>query len=566
MVLSQPEPLRQPILRLVSGPSGSGPSPLPALLLAIALVFVGILAALALDGLGQRTAVAGGAALLLLLAIAARAGRAGRSERPAIVVAPGARPGVASAGREGSELRALDHLAGRLAAAERPQGVYRAGLHDPLTQLPGRALLQELLHKQIAQARRAGEIVGVILCDVDDLRAINESFGHTAGDRLLQEVARRLSTDIREADSVARTGEDEFTLILGRAETPEDVRRVADRLLVGLRAPLEVDGREIVISASVGVSVFPADAEQPEQLLDNAETALAAARSQGGNCVRVFSADMGEGRRQRGALGQALRRALLKESLCLHFQPQVSLADGSIVGMEALVRWPHPERGLIPAGVFIPVAEETGLMPELGRWLIDAVCRQNVAWHKSGLAALPVSVNVSGRQFQSDEDLALVVEEALDAHGLLAERLHLEITESIALDDFERISKALSRLQDRGVKIHLDDFGTGFSSLAYLLRFPVDVLKIDRSFVAGVPKSHHGAMIVRTTLSLAKSLGLGVIAEGVEEPGQLRFLQAEGCEAVQGYLLGRPTPVEEFEKLLARGRVDLAALAGGTRA
>ena len=449
-----------------------------------------------------------------------------------------------------------------LPAPARPAGVQAAGLHDPLTRLPGRPLLRELLQKQIAQGRRSGELVGVILCDIDDLKGINESYGHDAGDRLLQEMARRLADDIREADSVARTGEDEFTLIIGRAETAADIRLVADRLLAGVRTPFEIAEQEVLISVSVGISVFPRDADEAEVLLDNAETALAAARSEGGNCVRAFAPGMGLGRRRRAALGQELRHALLQEALCLHFQPQVSLADGAIVGMEALVRWPHPERGLIPAGEFIPVAEEAGLMPELGRWLIDEVCRQNVAWHRAGLARLPVSVNVSGRQFRSEEDLALVAEEALDAHGLLAEQLHLEITESIALEDFERISKALARLRERGVKIHLDDFGTGFSSLTYLLQFPVDVLKIDRSFVAAAPNSRHGAMIVRATLALGKSLDLAVIAEGVEEPGQLDFLRTAGCEVVQGFLLGRPQPVDEFEALLARGRVELPAPGG----
>ena len=542
---------------------------LPILGAAAVVVLAGVGVAWALGGLSAGQTLAGGALLLALLAAAAlasaRRGAAdtGRPKEPP--PAPGATGAAAESdaadrAEPAADPRPLDRLTGRLAAAERPAGGHQAGLHDPLTRLPGRPLLQELLQKQLAQARRSGELVGLILCDIDDLRAINESFGHAAGDRLLQAVARRLSRDVREADSVARSGEDEFTLIVGRAETAADIRLVADRLMAGLREPVVVDGREIVISVSVGVSVFPRDAEQPEQLVDNAETALAAARAQGGNRVRAFSADLGLGRRRRGALAQALRRALLQESLCLYFQPQVSLVDGGVVGMEALVRWPHPEQGLIAAGTFIPVAEEAGLMPELGRWLIEEVCRQNAAWHASGLARLPMSVNVSGRQFQSDEDLALVVEEALDSSGLVADKLHLEITESIALEDFERISEALFRLQRRGVKIHLDDFGTGFSSLTYLLRFPVDVLKIDRSFVAGVPSGRHGAMIVRATLSLAESLGLGVIAEGVEQAEQLRFLRDEGCEVVQGFLVGRPMPVDDFERLLARGRVDLAAI------
>jgi diguanylate cyclase (GGDEF)-like protein len=546
----------------VGRPSSIGASALLPLAAAAVLVLLAVGLALESGGLSRRQSLAGGALLVVLLALAAlasRSGGSGRRERPG---RPLSADGNGESEPVAADLRTLDRLAGRLAAAEQPGGVFAAGLHDPLTRLPARALLQELLHKQLAQARRAGEQVGVILCDIDDLGAINESFGHDVGDRLLQEVARRLSSDIREADSVARTGEDEFTLVVGRAETAADVQHVADRLLSGMRRPVEVDGREILISVSVGVSVFPHDAERAEQLLDNAGAALATARHHGGNCVCAFSAALGAGRRQRGDLGQALRRALRQERLLLYFQPQVSLADGRIVGMEALVRWPHPERGVIAAGAFVPVAEETGLMPELGRWLIGAVCRQNAAWHDSGLARLPVSVNVSGRQFQSDEDLARVVEEALGGSGLAADRLHLEITESIALEDFERISAILLRLQRRGVKICLDDFGAGFSSLGYLLRFPIDVLKIDRSFVASVPASRHGAMIVRATLSLAASLGLGVIAEGVEEAGQLRFLRSEGCATVQGFLVGRPLPVDEFEALLARGRVDLAALAG----
>jgi diguanylate cyclase (GGDEF)-like protein len=529
---------------------------------ATGLVLAGVFAALEGGGLSLRQAVVGGALLLVVLAVAAVAARRQGG-------APGARAPDETEKVSGfatedaaAELRSLDHLAARLAAAERPARVQEAGLHDPLTRLPGRALLQELLQKQIAQAQRCDQLVGVILADIDDLKTINESFGHDAGDRLLQEVARRLSHDIREADSVARTGEDEFTLIVGPVETVADVHMVADRLMAGIRAPLEVEGHEMLISASVGVSVFPRDAEQAEQLLDNAETALAVARGQGGNSMRAYSVDMGMGRQRRGELGQSLRRALHREKLCLHFQPQVSLADGRVIGMEALVRWPHPEQGLITAGVFIPVAEQTGLMPELGRWLINEVCRQNAAWNGSGLARLPISVNVSGRQFQSGEDLEQVVEEALESGGLPADLLQLEITESIALEDFQRISEALFRLQERGVKIHLDDFGTGFSSLSYLLRFPVDVLKIDRSFIAGAGVSRHGEMIVRATLSLARSLELGVIAEGVETPDQLRFLLAEGCEAVQGFLLGRPMPVDEFETLLARGRVDLEELAG----
>ncbi len=534
---------------------------------ALGLTLVVVLTFLAGGGGGRPLGVAAGLLLIVLLALALRRMEADRRRiaRLAAVhealVAGGTAPPSGETGVDGVARigRSLDRLAERLGAGGR-QPADRLGLHDPLTGLPGRRLLQELLHKQVAQARRSGELVGLIVCDLDDFKAINESYGHGCGDRLLQAVAGRLTADIREADAIARTGGDEFTVVVCRAETPEDIERVAARLLAGLRTPIPVDDRQLLVSMSAGVGMFPRHGADAERLLDNAETALATAKGEGGNTIRIYSEALGRWPRERAALGQELRLALRENRLRLYFQPQVALADGRLVGMEALVRWPHPERGLVPAGVFIPVAEETGLMPELGRWLIGEVCRQNAAWHGAGLARLPVSVNVSGRQFQGEGDVAGMVEGALATSGLAARWLHLEITESIALDDFERISEALLRLRQRGVKIHLDDFGTGYSSLSYLLRFPVDVLKIDRSFVAGVPASRHGASIVHATLSLAASLGLEVIAEGVEEPGQLRFLEAAGCAVVQGFLVGRPAPVEQFEELLARGRVDLESL------
>ncbi len=534
-------------------------------MVAVALLVVAL--ALTLDGLGRWLAAGGGAALAAAAAWAALEAR--RRERRLVRLAAvgqalaAGRPATPSGESADDALgrlgRALDDLSRRLAGTGRPPTVGDAGLHDPLTGLPNRRLFQELLGKQIAQARRSGELLGLVLCDLDDLQGINESYGHEFGDRLLQAVGQRLSGDIREADSIARTGEDEFTLLLGRAQAAEDIHQVAERLMAGFRKPFEVGDAQIAIAASIGVSLFPRDAADGDRLIDAAEAALAAAKRQGGSAVRAYSTSMEQGRRRRGVLAQELRVALRDDQLCLYFQPQISLTDGRLVGSEALVRWRHPERGLIPAGGFIPAAEAAGLMPELGRWLMREVCRQNAAWRAAGARRLPVSVNVSGRQFQSG-DVAEVVEEALEASGLEPDGLQLEITESIALGNFERISATLFRLQADGVKIHLDDFGTGYSSLSYLLRFPVDVLKIDRSFVAGVPASRHGASIVRATLSLARSLGLAVVAEGVEEPEQLRFLQAEGCAAVQGYLLGRPAPVREFERLMADGGVDLAAL------
>ncbi len=444
-------------------------------------------------------------------------------------------------------------------------GAPPATLHDPLTRLPGRQLLHELLSKQLAQARRSRDLIGVLVCDLDRFKALNDSRGQAAGDELLAGVASRLAAEVREADLLGRTGGDEFTLVVTRARQPEDVMQVAQRVLACFEEAFTAAGRETLVSTSLGVSLFPADGEQAGELLGNAEVALRQAKARGGNCLQLFTAAMNRRAHERTELGQELRYALRRRQLVPHFQPQVALADGRITGMEALVRWPHPERGLLSAGAFIALAEESGLMPDLGAWLIGEICRCNAGWRDRGLPAVPVSVNVSIRQFQGG-DVAAVVAEALAASGLPPELLHLEITESIAMLDAERMSKALARLREMGVKIHLDDFGTGYSSLSYLLHYPVDVLKIDRSFVAGVPASEESAMIVRLTLALGRRLGLGVIAEGVETAAQLAFLRDEGCPTAQGFLLGRPLPPVEFEKLLAAGAVALEPPpAGGGR-
>ena len=431
--------------------------------------------------------------------------------------------------------------------------------HDPLTKLPNRAFLYELLHKQIAQAQRTGDMVGVVISDVDRLKAINDRHGHAVGDGVLGKVAERIAADVREADVLGRTGGDEFTLVVTRAQRAEDVLSVAKRLASAFEKPVQVRDQEILVSASIGVSIFPDDGPGAEELLSHAESALAKAKAEGGNSLRLFASSMNRKARLHAALEQDLRQALRRGQLVIHLQPQIALDSGRIAGMEALVRWPHPRKGLIPAGTFIPLAEDAGLMPELGSWLLREICRQNARWLSEGLPCQPISVNLSVRQLQAG-DVAAVVQRALRDSGLEARYLHLEVTESIAMHEIDRASESLSRIQELGVKIHLDDFGTGYSSLSYLLSYPVDVLKIDRSFVAGLPHSEQSVNIVRLTISLAKSLNLGLIAEGVETREQLEFLRQEGCPAAQGYLLGRPMPVEEAEKLLVRGAVSLQQL------
>ncbi len=457
--------------------------------------------------------------------------------------------------------RAIDGIAERTerTLAEltaREEELRRLAYYDPQTGLPNRKLVVELLAKEIAHARRSNELVGIAVFDLDNFKNVNDSFGDATGDKVLKAVAERIASSLREEDTAGRSGGDEFSVILPKAARTEDALAAARRLLAALETPIEADGQEIFVSASVGICSFPEDGDEPERLLSQATEALRLAKERGRNNLQVFHPERNREARERLELEQDLRRALLEGQLLVHFQPQISLLDGSLVGAEGLVRWQHPERGLLSAGLFIPLAEQSGLMPALGSWLLGEICRQCSEWQRSGLAPSPVSVNVSVRQFEAG-DVAGSVRSALDAHGLGAEHLHLEITESLAMRDIEKVGESLARLREMGIKIHLDDFGTGYSSLSYVLKYPVDVLKIDRSFISGMAESEHSAAIVRMAIALAKNLGLRVIAEGVERPSELEFLRKLGCEAAQGFLFARPLPVEDYEALLRRGSVEL---------
>jgi len=439
---------------------------------------------------------------------------------------------------------------------ERTLEIQRLSTHDLQTGLPNRRLFHEILLKELAHARRDSQKLGVILLDLDGFKDINDGLGHDVGDHILRELAERLRIITREADTLARQGGDEFALLVSGADDVPGIKDAMQRIWQVFERPFEIGDPAIRISASAGIGVFPDHGETPEQLVGQAESALQWVKGRGGKRWEIFDSSMDRQARTRLKLEQDFHRADRGKELLVHYQPICAVGDGRIEGFEALVRWNHPESGLMTAGRFIPTLEQAGLMPELGAWLWEEICRQAVSWQESGLPAIPISVNVSVRQFQAG-DVAEVAAAALAKSGLSPDFLHLEITETIAMHDIGQMIDHLERCRELGVKIHLDDFGTGYSSLSYLLQFPVDVLKIDRSFVSGVPDNPHSVAIVKATLALARSLGLRVIAEGLETEEQLQFLRSIDCELAQGYLLGRPVSATDTRALLEAGRVTL---------
>ena len=422
-------------------------------------------------------------------------------------------------------------------------------LHDPLTDLPNRALFRDRLGQALARAPRAGA-AAVLFLDLDRFKTINDSLGHPAGDRLLRDVARRLPAHVRPGDTVARFGGDEFALLLEGGVTTAAAAATADRVAT-LREPLVLDGQSVVVAASVGVVLAEAGAD-PDELLRDADVAMYAAKRAGGGRFRFFEPSMRAAVRERLVLETDLRRALERDELLLHYQPIVDLATNRTIGVEALVRWAHPKRGLLLPGTFVPLAEETGLILPLGRWVLAESCRQLRAWQASGRAdqGLRVSVNLSARQF-AESALVEEVAETLGATGLAPGCLQLEITESAAMADPSGAIVTLQELKALGVRLALDDFGTGYSSLGQLRRFPLDVLKIDRGFVAGLEDDAKGAAIAGAMVWLGRALGLVTVAEGVESANVLDRVRALGCEVGQGYLFAKPLTAEAAEELLA---------------
>ncbi len=427
--------------------------------------------------------------------------------------------------------------------------------YDGVTHLPNRLLYLDRLDQALNQARRAGSRLAVLVLNLNRFKSVNETFGHAVGDELLQGVAQRLSSCVRGSDTVAHAGADEFTFLLPEVGTGDDVVICAQRILESFRRPFELAGREVYASASLGAALFPADGEKPDDLLKNANTAMHHARELGGHHYQFYIPEMSNRSRERLFLESSLRRALEREEFVLHYQPQVDLASGAVIGIEALLRWQSPEQGLRPPAEFLPVLEETGLIEPVGEWVLWTACRQGRVWRDAGLPPLRLALNLSAYQFRQG-DLAHKVRRILEETGFdpTLKCIELELTESMLMRHAEDTLRTLEALHEMGVQIAIDDFGTGYSSLSYLRRFPIDALKIDRSFVQDIGVDPDGAAIVRAIIAMAHTLKLRVIAEGVETPEQLAFLRAYGCDEMQGYLFSRPQAADEIGNLLHEAR------------
>ncbi len=422
--------------------------------------------------------------------------------------------------------------------------------HDRLTGLPNRALFHDRLLVALAQAKRNKRSVAVLFIDLDHFKYINDTFGHAIGDELLRAVAQRMQGILREADTLSRISGDEFTILLQHFDSHEEVGLVAGKILSAMKSPFDIGEHELYISASIGISTYPDDGDHPELLLKNSDTAMYHAKSDGRGGMRFFRSSMEGHSIKRLELERHLHHALEQEEFLLFYQPQFDLNSGRLTGMEALLRWQRPDVGLVSPQDFIPLAEETGLIVPIGEWALRTACTQGGIWSRTGAGPVRVAVNISALQF-GRADFCDVVGAILADTGFPPDCLELELTESLAMHRAEETVLTLKKLKALGVKISIDDFGTGYSSLSYLKRFPVDSLKIDKSFVDGIADDPNDAAIVIAIIVMAHSLGLAVIAEGVETQEQLDFLKMHHCNEVQGFLLGRPMPSERIEKLLA---------------
>ncbi len=425
--------------------------------------------------------------------------------------------------------------------------------HDTLTGLPNRVSFEERLVEAVAHASLERESLAVMFLSLDRFKKFNDTLGHLIGDQLLRSVAERLNLTLREGNRVARFGSDEFAVLLTRIAGAEDAARRANNFQNVLNAPFIVEGHELYVTSSIGIGLYPDDGTDAQGLLKSAGSALYRAKQLGGSSYQFYTADMNARALARLALENQLRWALERKEFVVYYQPQVNLDTGKIMGMEALVRWQHPELGLVPPAEFIPLAEDTGLIMPIGEWVLRTACAQTKVWQDCGFSNLHVAVNLSPRQFQQP-DLLLLIEQSLKEAGLNPTSLELEVTESSVMKNAESAIDTLRELRAMGIKISIDDFGSGYSSLTYLKHLPIDVLKIDQSFVRDMTSDPKDAAIVMAIIQLAHSLQLQVKAEGVETEEQLRFLRLLRCDEMQGYLFCKPLAVEAFEQLLFEGR------------
>ncbi|HUP95871.1 MAG TPA: EAL domain-containing protein [Burkholderiales bacterium] len=451
----------------------------------------------------------------------------------------------------------IQDITERTRAAEQ---IRRLALYDTLTGLPNRHLFKEQLSHAVARAQRTGEVLIMLSLDLDRFKRVNDTLGHEGGDVLLKEASARLAKALRPSDyvtrndadsindSVARPGGDEFTVLLAVSQA-QDGAKVAARILDALSQPFTIAANEIVVSASIGIVVYPLDGSDAESLLKNADAAMYYAKEQGKNNYQYYNQSMNLSAVERLTLEAKLHRALERSEFSLYYQPKIDVATGAIIGVEALMRWRHPELGLVSPGDFIPLAEETGLIIPIGEWVLATACAEIRGWLQDGLAAVPIAVNISAKQFRQ-QDICATVTRVLREFDVPARLLEIEITESTAMHHAEATIATLRNLKALGLSIAIDDFGTGYSSLSYLKRFPIDSLKIDRSFVTGLPGNADDAPIAQAIITMAHALRLKVVAEGVENDAQREFLAANGCDEMQGYYYSRPVPADECTRLI----------------
>ena len=455
----------------------------------------------------------------------------------------------------------------RKSAAER---IRHLAHYDDLTGLPNRVLFAQLLEQALSESKFSNKQVAVLFIDLDRFKLINDSLSHETGDAVLQQVAKRLAEALPRRDTVARFGGDEFVVLMRDCAIPTAAAETAQKLLTAIAQPLMLEGQDYHLTASIGISAFPNDGQDAQSILKGADIAMYRAKEHGKNNYQFYSSQMNLHSFERLVLERFLRRALDQNEFQLYYQPKIDLVTGRITGMEALLRWMHPGMGMISPVKFIPLAEETGLIIPIGAWVLRTACAQNRIWEQQGLPALRVAVNLSARQFAQD-DLHATIVSTLEDTGLSPQLLELEITESLTMDNPEHAAALLRKLKALGISLAIDDFGTGYSSLSYLKRFPIDTVKIDRSFIKDIPNDEDDVAITQAVIAMAHSLRLKVIAEGVELEEHLAFLQQHGCDEAQGYLFGAPMPADQFEKLLSQHvdgtpiRAKLPGLSPGPR-
>jgi len=448
-------------------------------------------------------------------------------------------------------------------ARELSHKLARLALHDSLTDVPNRTLLSDRLDQAMMRAHRAGSSVAVLYIDLDRFKHINDSLGHAIGDQLLKSVAERLQTCVRSSDTVSRQGGDEFLVLLADVVHPHDAAFCAEKIIVALDSPHRIAGHDLRITASIGIATFPGDAADAETLLRNADFAMYQAKYTGRNNYQFFRPEMNANAIERQSVETDLRQAVARREFVLNYQPKIDLETGAVVGVEALIRWHHPRHGLVLPARFIPVAEESGLILPIGRWVLDTACQQARAWQDDGLAPISIAINVSAVELRA-KDFLTNVQQILEQSRLEPRFLELELTETFMMQDWKSTAEILRALKALGVRIALDDFGTGYSSLSYMKRFPIDALKIDQSFVRDMTTDSDDASIVSAVIDMGRSLNMRVVAEGIQTRDQLQFLKDRHCPEGQGFYFAPPVPAEKLTGLLLEGMVSKPFLANAS--